>query len=116
MGFNDGGFSDSNLADFNWHADNLRYAINNYGLKYSPNAKILRFMENNDFHRFIRHHGIERTKMVTALIFTFHGIPLIYKEQEIGFSQAHPYATESIFERHLPIHFDLQSSFHFQKL
>jgi glycosidase len=98
-------WEDKNYTIFNsaWHADNLKYAINNYGLGYSPNAKILRFMENNDLHRFIRHHGLERTKMIAALMFALHGIPLIYNGQEIGFSQAHPYSTKYIFERHLPI-------------
>lgn len=96
---------DKNSTIFNtsWHADNLKYAINNYGQGYSPEAIILRYMENNDLHRFIRHHGLERTRMVAALMFALPGIPLIYNGQEIGFSKAHPYGTEYIFERYLPI-------------
>jgi cyclomaltodextrinase / maltogenic alpha-amylase / neopullulanase len=56
----------------------------------------LRFIENNDVPRFIKIHGVERTKMAAALEFSLPGIPLIYNGQEIG-SHAHPYTSQPIF-------------------
>ena len=74
----------------------LRDALTNNGIGYHPRAKILRFMENNDTQRFIRHHGLERTKMVTAFMLSLFGIPMLYNGQEIGYP-THPYETYSIF-------------------
>lgn len=62
----------------------LRNALTNNGQGFAPNAKILRFIGNNDIYYFITHHGLERTKMAAALIFTLNGIPLIYNGQETG--------------------------------
>lgn len=80
----------------------LRYALTNGGQGYAENAKILRFMGNNDMILFIRNHGLQRTKMVATLVFTLNGIPLIYNGQEIGYD-VHPYYTYQIFQRNRSI-------------
>lgn len=74
----------------------LRNSLSNFGNGYSSNAKILRFMENNDVFHFITHHSIEQTKMAASLMFSLNGIPLIYNGQETGLS-GHPYSTERTF-------------------
>ncbi len=94
---------DKSITIFNAPVSNrsqrLRDALTNDGNGYHPRAKILRYMENNDMQRFIRHHGMERAKMVAALIFSLHGMPLIYNGQEIGFDGLHPYYGMPIFKR-----------------
>ncbi|MCF8265183.1 MAG: T9SS type A sorting domain-containing protein, partial [Melioribacteraceae bacterium] len=85
-----------NSSNQNNRAFQLRNALTNFGNGYSPNAKILRFIGNNDIYHFMTHHGEERTKMVATLIFALNGIPLVYNGQEIG-AQGHPYGTEFIF-------------------
>lgn len=80
----------------------LRKALTNDGRGWHPRAKVFRFMENNDTHRFIAHHGLERTRMAAALLFSLPGVPLIYNGQEIG-SRTHPYATWRIFREGTPI-------------
>ncbi|MDP4197784.1 MAG: alpha-amylase family glycosyl hydrolase, partial [Bacteroidota bacterium] len=75
----------------------MRASLTNNGKGYPPNAKILRFLENNDTQHFIRHHGIERTKMAAALEFSLNGVPLIYNGQETGINIGHPYSTGGIF-------------------
>lgn len=77
-------------------ADRLRNALTNNGNGYADNAKILRFIGNNDIYHFITHHGLARTKMAATLIFALNGVPLVYNGQEIG-AQGHPYGTEFIF-------------------
>ena len=74
----------------------LREALTNQGRGWHPDAKVFRFMENNDLPRFLPFHGLERTKMAAALLFTLPGIPMIYNGQEIGFER-HPYETSQIF-------------------
>jgi glycosidase len=83
----------------------LRSALNNFGNGYTPGAKILRYIGNNDIWPFIRHHGIERTRMAAALLFSLNGIPLIYNGQETGFEDF-PYETEFIFYPGLPMNYD----------
>jgi len=83
-------------SNSNSRSSRLRNALTNNGNGYHPKAKILRFMENNDTQRFIRHHGLERTKMVAAFMFSLFGIPMLYNGQEIGY-RIHPYETYSIF-------------------
>lgn len=94
---------DQNITIFNsWQqgrSSRLRNALTNNGEGYLPNAKILRFLENNDSQRFIRHHGLERTKMAAALAFSLPGLPLIYNGQEVGFAGPHPYWGDPIFKR-----------------
>lgn len=77
-------------------ANQLRNALTNDGNGFPQNAKILRFIGNNDIYHFITHHGEARTKMAATLIFSLNGIPLVYNGQEIG-AQGHPYGTEFIF-------------------
>lgn len=48
----------------------------------------LHFLENNDLPAFINDHGLERTKMAAALLFSLPGVPLIYNGQEIGLKRA----------------------------
>jgi cyclomaltodextrinase / maltogenic alpha-amylase / neopullulanase len=86
----------------NTRANLLRNSLTNNGNGYHPDAKILRFLENNDTFRFIEHHGPERTKMAAALTFALHGIPLVFNGQEIG-AETHPYHTSSIFSTHQTI-------------
>jgi len=85
-----------NNSNKNNRANLLRNALTNNGNGYAPNAKILRFIGNNDIYHFITHHGLERTKMAAALIFALNGIPMVYNGQEIG-AQGHPYGTERLF-------------------
>lgn len=85
-----------NYSNQNQRSSLLRNAITNNGNGYAPNAKILRFTDNNDHFYFITHHGADRTRMVSALLFTLNGIPLLYNGQEIG-KTGHPYSTNSIF-------------------
>ena len=83
----------------------LRDAITNNGNGFAPDAKVLHFMVNNDQFYFITHHGLDRTKMAAALLFTLHGIPLMYNGQEIG-KEGHPYETEFIFYPGRPLDYD----------
>jgi len=85
-----------NSSNQNNRASLLRNALTNNGNGYASNAKILRFIGNNDIYHFMTHHGLERTKMAAALIFALNGIPMVYNGQEIGV-QGHPYGTERIF-------------------
>jgi cyclomaltodextrinase / maltogenic alpha-amylase / neopullulanase len=86
----------------NTRASLLRNSLTNNGNGYHPRAKILRFLENNDTYRFIATHDLARTKMAAALIFSLHGVPLIYNGQEIG-AQSHPYSTSNIFTQNATI-------------
>src|SRR5690606_11662632 len=56
-----------NYSNENARANLLRNSLTNNGNGYVSNAKILRFLENNDTYHFITHHGLERTKMAAAL-------------------------------------------------
>ncbi|MEO8398883.1 MAG: alpha-amylase family glycosyl hydrolase [Ignavibacteriaceae bacterium] len=85
-----------NSGGVNNRSSQLRKSLNNNGNGFASNSKILRFMENNDQFHFITHHGLERTKMAAALMFSLDGVPLIYNGQEIGI-EGHPYETENVF-------------------
>jgi len=76
----------------------MRYALSNKGQGYAENAKILRYMDNNDMIPFIRNHGLARTQMVSALVFALHGIPLLYNGMEIGY-KINPYNSYQVFQR-----------------
>ncbi len=93
-----------NYSNQNQRSNLLRNALSNNEAGYSRNAKILRFMTNNDQYYFITHHGLDRTKMVAALMFTLDGIPLIYNGLEIG-KTGHPYSTEFIYFSGYPMDF-----------
>jgi glycosidase len=94
-----------NEGSVNQRSNLLRNSITNQGNGYAPDAKILRFTDNNDHYYFLTHHDVARTKMVGALYFTLHGIPLIYNGQEIG-KTGHPYSTSSIFQQNQPIDYN----------
>ncbi len=74
----------------------LRNSLTNNGLGYAADSKILRFIENNDTDRFIIKHGLERTKMAAALLFSLNGVPMMYNGQEVG-NETHPYSTWMIY-------------------
>ena len=85
-----------NYASEGTRSQRLRASLTNQGNGWAEDAKVLRFMENNDTFRFIDTHELARTKMAGALLFSLPGIPLIYNGQEIG-RRAHPYSTYTIF-------------------
>jgi hypothetical protein len=61
--------------------------------RYPPGALILRFLNNNDTGiRFEEQHGVEMTKVASAMEFTVPGIPLLFAGDEIGASYQ-PYGT-----------------------
>lgn len=93
-----------NYSNQNQRSNLLRNALSNNGIGYPNNAKVLRFMTNNDLYYFITHHGLDRTKMVAALMFSLDGIPLIYNGLEIG-KTGYPYSTEFIYFSGYPIDF-----------
>lgn len=99
-----------NYSNQNQRSNLLRSALTNNGNSYAENAKILRFMTNNDTYYFLTHHGIERTRMVAALMFSLDGVPLIYNGLEIG-KTGHPYSTEFLFFPGLPIDYDDPDNF-----
>ncbi len=80
----------------------LHDALTNRGDGWHSDAKVLRFMENNDTFRFVEHHSLEQTKMVAALLFSLPGVPLIYNGQEIGRS-GHPYSSWYVYFQGTPI-------------
>lgn len=99
----------------NLRSTRLRGALTNYGKGYAPEAKILRFIENNDTYRFIQHHGPERTKMAATLMFSLHGIPMIYNGQETG-NEVHPYSSGGIYLAGVSMkNFDQYNLFSFYK-
>ncbi|MCU7496651.1 MAG: T9SS type A sorting domain-containing protein [Ignavibacteria bacterium] len=74
----------------------LRSSLNNNGKGYGQNAKILRFLENNDTYHFITHHSLDQTKMAAALEFSLNGIPMLYNGQEAGIT-GHAYDDYPIY-------------------
>ncbi|MCK9280947.1 MAG: alpha-amylase family glycosyl hydrolase [Melioribacteraceae bacterium] len=84
------------MGEQKYRSMKLRNSLSNYGKGYSPDAKILRFIENNDMDRFINIHGIERTKMAAAMMFTLNGVPMLYNGQEVGL-KVHPYSAWMIY-------------------
>jgi cyclomaltodextrinase / maltogenic alpha-amylase / neopullulanase len=96
-----------NSGGVNNRSSMLRNSLNNNGNGYHPDAKVLRFLENNDTYPFIQHHGLERTKMAAALLFSLDGIPLMYNGQEIG-KTGHPYKTDFIFYPGFPLDYSDQ--------
>jgi glycosidase len=84
-------------------ASRLRAALTNSGNGLHPRAKILRFMENNDTYRFRATHDDARTRMVAAMMFSLHGVPMLYNGQEVAANTPHPYSTYQIFSASTPI-------------
>lgn len=64
--------------------------------------RILRFTENNDLPRFPVDHGLQRSKLASALVFSLPGIPMLYQGQEIG-ALSHPYTSKPVFARETSI-------------
>lgn len=85
-----------NYASEGTRSSRLRASLTNQGNGWADDAKVLRFMENNDTFRFIDTHDLARTRMAGALLFSLPGIPLLYNGQEIG-RRTHPYSTYTIF-------------------
>ncbi|HEX2866948.1 MAG TPA: alpha-amylase family glycosyl hydrolase [Ignavibacteriales bacterium] len=73
-----------NTTFANGRSTPLRNSLTNNGKGYALNAKILRFLENNDTWHFITHHTLDQTKMAAALEFSLNGIPMLYNGQEVG--------------------------------
>ncbi len=65
-------------------SNNLRAALTNGGKGFPEDAKVLRFLENNDVPRFRAQHSLGMTKMAAALMFSLPGIPMLYYGQESG--------------------------------
>jgi cyclomaltodextrinase / maltogenic alpha-amylase / neopullulanase len=86
-------FKDASLGQ---RSGMLRNALTNQGRGFA--GRVLHFMENNDLARFAAAHGVPRTRMVSSLLFTLPGIPLMYQGQEVGFT-LHPYQTSQVFNR-----------------
>ncbi|MCC6477296.1 T9SS type A sorting domain-containing protein, partial [bacterium] len=63
---------------------NLTDLITNYGFPWPEYKNPLRFMENHDESRYISYKTPAQTKLVSELMFTIPGVPMIYAGQEIG--------------------------------
>ena len=85
----------------------IQSALTNDGRGFHPDAKILRYLENNDTPRFIGdgqsgcggesgRHSVEQTRMAATFMFTIPGVPMLYNGQEVGY-ECHPYVTGYIF-------------------
>ena len=60
-------------------------ALTNQGEGYPEDARILRFLNNNDTSvRFVQRYGVRMTRVASALQFTVAGIPLIFAGDEVG--------------------------------
>lgn len=88
-----------NPTIFNYPDERKRSALLNKSFFHNGDTVHLRlrFLENNDQPRFITTHGLERTKMASALLFSSPGLPMIYNGQEIGFERK-PYSNRAIFK------------------
>jgi cyclomaltodextrinase len=88
------------LSDSAQTVSMLRSRIENVAV---PGGRILRFLQNNDLPSFAAECGYAQLPLWTALLFSIHGIPMLYNGQEVG-SLTHPYAGIPFFDRSSPIH------------
>ena len=88
-----------NPTIFNYQNEQKRSSLLNKSFFHNGDTTHLRlrFLENNDQSRFITAHGLDRTKMASALLFSLPGLPMIYNGQEIGFERK-PYSNKAIFK------------------
>lgn len=63
---------------------NLTQLITNYGFPWPEYKNPFRFMENHDESRYITIKTPAQTKLVSELLLTIPGVPMIYAGQEIG--------------------------------
>lgn len=73
-----------------YRARDLRNALSDFGRGYHPDAVVFRYLENNDTPRFFANHTVEQTKMAATLLFSLHGIPMLYYGQEAGVTNPFP--------------------------
>ena len=60
-------------------------ALTNQGEGYPEDARVLRFLNNNDTSvRFVQRFGVKMTRVASALQFTVAGIPLMFAGDEVG--------------------------------
>jgi cyclomaltodextrinase / maltogenic alpha-amylase / neopullulanase len=67
-----------------FRARDLRDALTDFGRGYHPDAVVFRYLENNDTPSFYGNHSVEQTKMASTLLFSLHGIPMLFYGQEVG--------------------------------
>lgn len=63
---------------------NLTQLITNYGFPWPDYKNPFRFMENHDESRYVSIKTPAQTKLVSELLLTIPGVPMIYAGQEIG--------------------------------
>jgi hypothetical protein len=73
-----------NAGSEQFRARDLRNALTDFGRGYHPDATIFRYLENNDTPSFYGNHTVEETKMASTLLFSLHGIPMLFYGQEVG--------------------------------
>ncbi len=94
---------DQSLTVFNHPSVNQRALLLRQALFEGFQSGLrLRYLENNDMHRFIANHNQSVTEMAAALMFSLPGIPLIYNGQETG-ARTFPYESGPLFQRNKSI-------------
>lgn len=78
--------------------DALRAALTADGQGFSADAKVLRFLDNNDTgERFSTRHGPGLERVAAAMLLTLPGLPALFTGQELGLAY-HPYQQEAPLE------------------